>query len=241
MVDFHLNCDFGEFDSLEFDLNNETLIDYVHAINLTCGAHAGNPSVIAACIKEALYKGIEIGAHPSFPDRPNFGRNVMYLSLEDLSAHMRYQIGALFSMAMTEGTKLSHVKPHGALYNLSATDIDICRVVYESVQKIDDRLPVYGLAGSVHQVVAKELNMLFISEGFADRRYVTAHELVSRSDPGGILQLASDSVQQVKEMLLGRVMTEKEGYQPIEVKTICIHSDHANAMLLAKELNRTFN
>ncbi|TKA64775.1 Lactam utilization protein lamB [Friedmanniomyces simplex] len=147
---------------------DDELIPLIDHANVACGFHAGDPLIMAETVKTCKQHGIAIGAHPGLPDIQGFGRREMKLSPEELTAMVRYQVGALKAFLDAEDVPLHHVKPHGVLYGMMYRDPDVCRAVYQAIPK---GTPVFGLAGTHHETIAKELGLPFVAELYGDVKY----------------------------------------------------------------------
>jgi UPF0271 protein len=161
-----LNCDMGEGMS-----NDATLMDYITSANIACGFHAGNAKTMEQTVQMALQKGVAIGAHPGLPDKQNFGRIEMAISAAEAYKITKDQIRALNDVVENAGTKLHHVKPHGALYNMAARDAVLAKAIAQAVYDFDKNLILYALAGSEMIKAAVQLGLAAASEVFADRTY----------------------------------------------------------------------
>jgi UPF0271 protein len=231
-----LNCDFGESFGI-YELGNEELLNYVTSVNIACGFHAGDPVVMRKTVQIALEKGTAIGAHPGFPDLLGFGRRNMHVTLEEAYAYVVYQIGALSAFVKAEGGRLSHVKPHGALYNMAAKDAKLAEAIAQAVRDVDPALILYGLSGSELIRAGKRLGLKTASEVFADRTYQTDGSLTPRNDPRALITDEAEAVQQVLKMVQeGRVRTLEGDDVVIEAETVCIHGDGSQAVSFAKRL-----
>src|SRR6185436_9695084 len=141
-----LNCDLGEsFGAYALGVDAE-IIPLVTSVNIACGFHAGDPAVMRRTARAALEKGVAIGAHPGLPDLQGFGRRAMDVTSQEVSDMVLYQVGALFAVVKAEGGKLSHVKPHGALYNMAAADTRLAEAIADAVRRFDPELVLFGLA-----------------------------------------------------------------------------------------------
>jgi len=234
-----LNCDLGEYDDPhDFELD-AAIMNLISSCNIACGAHAGNQSVIEQTVALALKKGVYIGAHPSYPDRENFGRLPMKLPANELKPIMDEQILAIKLAAENQGGKLSHVKPHGALYNQAAVDLDLALVLMDSVAAIDSNLMFYGLAHSKMQQAAEQVGLFFVAEGFADRAYTATKMLVPRTVTGAVISDLKLMLKRVLQMLSSQhVYTIKGELIPLEIDTLCLHGDHENSLETAQFLSQ---
>ena len=224
-----LNADVGE--SIGDD---EGVMPFVSSANIACGFHAGNPEVMRSTVELARGLGVAIGAHPSFQDRDGFGRREMQLGTAELENIVAYQIGALAMVAGALGSRLSHVKPHGALYNMAARDAAMADAIARAVQTVDPSLVLFGLSGSELVAAGERAGLRVASEVFADRGYRPDGSLAPRGTPGAVLTDVSAVVRRAVDMATGQRVTTVDG-TTIRVKadTICIHGDTPGAASLA--------
>ena len=240
MFSVDLNCDMGEsFGAWQMGLDAE-LMDYVSSVNVACGFHAGDASVIRKTVETAIVKNVRIGAHPSFPDLQGFGRRAMKMSPAEIFDIVLYQVAALKGICEASGGKLHHVKPHGALYNQAATDKILAEAIATAVKSIDGNLILYGLSNSFLISEAKRIGLKTASEVFADRTYQPDGILTPRSQPNALIETVEKSCEQVLEMITAQIVTATNGEKiSIRVDTICIHGDGAHALEFARAINRT--
>jgi len=196
MKKIDLNADIAE--GFPFD---EALLKLLSSANIACGLHAGGAKEMQSAVRFAKENQVRIGAHPGFPDRENFGRTQMDLPEQELIAHLRYQLGALKAICDGEGTEISYVKPHGALYNQAAKDEKLVRLIAQTIRQFDSNLKLMGLAGSLMLRVAEEEGLQTISEVFADRHYMPDGSLVPRSQPNAMVESDEEAIQQVLQMV----------------------------------------
>lgn len=242
MLSIDLNCDIGESTLLwpykiEHDIS---LLQYVSSINIACGYHAGDQDTMKQLISEAIPRNISVGAHPSFPDRENFGRKEMDLDEKELYRIIYQQLEFSAGIALSRGVRLQHVKPHGALYNMAARDHRLAFILCSAIQAYDEELMIYGLSGSEIIKVADCMGLKSCCEVFADRTYQTDGSLTPRSDPNALIEDESESLQQVLQMIIhGSVTTAKGIKIPLKAETVCIHSDGKHALKFAKTIHET--
>jgi 5-oxoprolinase (ATP-hydrolysing) subunit A len=238
MTSIDLNCDMGEsFGAWSMGRDAE-LMDCVSSINIACGFHAGDATVIRETIETAIEKGVAIGAHPGFPDLQGFGRREMKFSPPEVFDLVLYQVAAVKGVCEAFGTKLHHVKPHGALYNQAAKDANISNAIASAVFKIDPKLIFYGLSGSFLISEAEKIGLKTASEVFADRTYAADGNLTPRSQPNALIDDATTASIQVLQMVTENIVTANDGTKrAIKAETICIHGDGANALGFAKMIN----
>ena len=231
-----LNCDMGEGCG-----NDEVLLDYVSSANIACGFHAGDEETMRRTAKVAMAKNVAIGAHPSFPDRENFGRTNMNLSPDEVFEIVSEQIAAMQSICRESGAMLHHVKPHGALYNMAAKEASLAEAIARAVKNIDSGLVMYGLSGSFLISEAQKLGLKTASEVFADRTYTAEGALTPRSQPDALIKDTAQSIDQVLQMLDKGVVTATNGDDvPIKAETVCIHGDGPHAVEFAIAIRTRF-
>ncbi len=223
-IDF--NCDLGE--GLE---NDERIMPLISSCNISCGFHAGGPSIIRRTVELAIKNKVKVGAHPSYDDKKNFGRISIEISFSDLFDLVLYQVAALKSITESFGERLSHVKLHGALYNDSAKDLKKAEVCFSAVKKIDSTICIYGQPASSHKIAAEKLSLKFMNEAFADRLYDDEGFLVSRKIEGSVIV----NTKEVADQVLGiaknsSITTIGDKKVKIQADTICFHGDHPNAL-----------
>ncbi|CAN5742156.1 5-oxoprolinase subunit PpxA [soil metagenome] len=216
------------------------LMDYVSSVNIACGFHAGDASVIRKTIETAIVKNVAVGAHPSFPDLQGFGRREMKMPATEVFDIVLYQIAALKGMCEAFGGKLRHVKPHGALYNQAARDKNLAEAIAKAVKAIDENLVFYGLANSFLVSEAERIGLKTASEVFADRTYQADGTLTTRSQSNALIESVKKSCEQVLEMITARTVTAVTGERvTLRADTVCIHGDGAHALEFAREVKRS--
>lgn len=228
-----LNCDMGEGIGTD-----ELIMPYISSANIACGGHAGDESIMQQTILLAKKYQVAVGAHPSYPDRKNFGRIEMHLSEDEIYKEVFQQIQLLRNIASEEGVQLHHVKPHGALYNTAAKNVAVSNAVVHAILDIDPTLKVYGLPLSTFESVCKKNKLQFVGEGFADRTYMEDGSLTPRTSPHAMITDTATSIDQVINMALKQeVKTSPGKWIKMPVKTICIHGDGEHAVLFAKSIH----
>lgn len=231
-----LNADLGEGCGADAEL-----LRLVSSANIACGFHAGDAQTMLVCVREALRNGVAIGAHPSFPDRQNFGRMAMQLPPDVVYAQMLYQIGALAAIVQAQGGKLHHVKPHGMLYNQAADDGQLADAIASAVYHFDPRLILVGLAGSELIRAGERIGLSTRQEVFADRGYRADGRLLARGDAGALINDENQALAQTLEMVLsGRVKSVSGEYANVRAQTVCLHGDGAHALRFALRLHEAF-
>lgn len=219
--------------------NDSALMDVVSSVNVACGFHAGDTSVIRETVQRAIEKGVAIGAHPSFPDLQGFGRREMKLSVQETFDSVLYQVSALKGICEAFGARLHHVKPHGALYNSAAKNLETASAIAEAVKLLDKNLIFYGLSNSFLVSEAGKIGLKTASEVFADRTYQSDGTLTPRTQPNALINETEVSVNQVLEMVKAQKVTAVTGEKiTIKADTICIHGDGAHALKFAQAIRQ---
>ncbi len=232
-----LNADLGEGCG-----SDAALLQLVSSANIACGFHAGDAQTMRECVREALKNGVAVGAHPSFPDRDNFGRTAMLLPPETVYAQTLYQCGALAAIVRAEGGRMQHVKPHGMLYNQSAVDPQLADAIARAVCDCDPALILVGLAGSELIRAAKRVNIAPREEVFADRGYQDDGTLVPRSQPGALIADEEIALAQTLEMVLSGKVKSVNGHDvALRAQTVCLHGDGEHALAFARRLREAFD
>jgi UPF0271 protein len=210
-----VNADLGEGFS-----NDRALLERVTSASICCGAHAGTPLAIRQTLRDAVARGVLIGAHPGYPDREGFGRRDQNLSANELISLISTQITDLISIAAEEHASVSYLKPHGALYNQAQRERHVARAVVEAVRAL--AWPLLGQPGSILETFAREAGIIYIAEGFPDRRYRDDGSLLPRSEPNAVLHEPHEIEEQVLRLI-------NEG----RVATLCVHGDEPGAVATA--------
>ena len=240
MID--INSDMGELTHLFEDRTYHRLIDHVTSINLACGGHAGNTIMMTELSKLAKMKNVRIGAHPGYPDPDNLGRAVMNMDPRELTKTTLEQIRRLGEVVSAENGELSHVKPHGALYNQAAKDRAISRSIGEAVLKFNPNLVMIGLAGSVMLHVWQKMGLQVMGEAFADRTYESDGSLRNRQLDLALITNPEKAALQAQMITdEGRVISFDGTEININAQTICVHSDTPNALEIAIKVNKRMN
>lgn len=228
-----LNCDLGEGTGIE-----ASILPFIQAANISCGLHAGSPTEISHAIELAKKLGVQVGAHPSWNDRPNFGRTEQQLPAVEIVSLISYQLGAFDALCRQHNYPMKHVKPHGALYNQAAKDPMIAAAIITAIKSFNPALHIYALSNSVLATLGKEAGLTVKEEAFADRRYTASGALASRQIPNSVLQKKEEVLQQVKEIILNqRVRTTENTWLSLNADTLCIHGDGSTAVELAESIH----
>ena len=241
----HINCDMAEsYGNLKAG-NDEAILPLVDAVNIACGFHGGDPLTIETTINAALGLGIQVGAHPSYPDLSGFGRRYMEMSGEELAACIRYQICAVKAITESLGGQLHHVKAHGALYNTAAKSKREAEIIVNTVYSIDPNLKIFAPFGSEMAYAASNIGISMMFESFADRSYDSEGFLVHRNIDGAVIKNPKKVLSQVANILNGHLETIDGNMISINSETICVHGDHAaivdSLLLIRKNFGQKTN
>ncbi|TFH62353.1 5-oxoprolinase subunit PxpA [Peribacillus frigoritolerans] len=232
-----LNCDLGESFGAYRMGNDQEILDYVTSVNVACGFHAGDPTVMRKTVQLALGKEVKIGAHPGLQDLIGFGRRNMNISPQEAYDIVVYQIGALNGFLQSEGGSMQHVKPHGALYNMAAKNKELSMAIAEAVYKVNPELILFGLSGSELIRAGQAIGLQTGSEVFADRTYQHDGSLTSRLEKDALIENDDVAVAQVIRMVKeGKVLSQQGSDVALKADTICIHGDGAHALSFARHV-----
>lgn len=237
MTTIDLNCDMGESFGPWPMGADAAILPYVTSANVACGFHAGDPLGMARTVALAGQHGVAIGAHPGYPDLAGFGRRDLHMSADELEAAVLYQIGALAAIAAAQGLRLTHVKPHGALYNRAAADPAVAAPIIRAVIRLAGTMPLVfvGLAGSGMVAAAQAAGLPVAAEAFADRAYEADGRLRARSQPGSLLtDPTAAAAQAVRIVQEGRVIAYDGTPVAVQAATLCIHGDTPGAPAIAQ-------
>ena len=228
-----LNSDLGEHPDSDLD---QHIMPFISSCNIACGGHVGDAGTVRKTIELAVANKVAIGAHPSYPDKKDFGRSILKMKFAELKESLRNQIQLVKAIAEEKGAPFHHIKPHGALYNHAAVDVTTSKAICDLILEIDPKLKLYGLAHSATEHVAKEMNVQFIGEAFADRRYEKDKTLRSRKEKEAVLTIEKEVLYQVEELIFRQRVKSSE-WISISAQTICLHSDTQGAVHLAKAIS----
>ncbi len=230
-----LNADMGESFGPWVMGRDAELLEIITSANIACGAHAGDPDVMAGTMARAVKNGVGIGAHPGFADLQGFGRRRMHLPHETLANLIRYQLGAAQAMARAAGGQVRHLKLHGALGNMTSEDPDLARACYEGALSVDPDIIIMVLAATAQEQAVRDLGCAWAGEIFADRAYNDDATLVDRSQPGAVIHDASLAGPRIAAMVkAGAIITESGKEIPTAIDTICLHGDTPEAVEIAR-------
>lgn len=241
MYHIDLNCDLGEsFGAYRMGMDEEVL-PYISSANIACGFHASDPLTMERSVRLAVSHGVAVGAHPGFPDLVGFGRRNLAASPREVKAMVQYQIGALDAFCRAAGTRLHHVKPHGALYNMAARDEALAMSIAEAIAEIDPDLILLSLAGSRMTEAGKKLGLRTANEVFADRAYEEDGTLVARSREGAMISSGPAAIERVIQIIRSGTVTAITGKSiSLHADSVCVHGDGPAALEFVRSLRKAF-
>lgn len=232
MPSLDFNCDMGEGCG-----QDAAIVPHISSASIACGAHAGDAATMRESVSLCMAHGVAIGAHPSFDDREHFGRRELALPVAEIRALVVRQIASLAAICNEAGTRLRHVKPHGALYNLAARDRDVATAIADAVREFDSSLILYGLANSELTAAGEAAGLRVAHEAFAERAYDANGRLAPRGTPGAVIEGFDDALAQVRDFVRNGIVVARDGTRvPIRADTLCLHGDRADAAEFARGL-----
>ena len=239
MMKVDLNCDLGEaFGNYSFG-GDKDIIPLITSANIACGFHAGDENVMNQTVNLAKENHVSIGAHPGFPDLKGFGRRKMDISPTEVYNLIVYQLGALEGFCKVHQTRINHVKPHGALYNMGAKNKAIAKAIAKAVYDFDSTIVLVGLSNSLLISEAKAIGLKTASEVFADRRYEDNGQLVSRKEPDAVITDTDEALKQVLKMVTENKVISRNGKEiDLETDTICVHGDGKHALEFVEQIRK---
>ena len=233
----NINCDLGE------GLNNEHIImPLIDSCNIACGGHAGDNASMIECVEISIKNNVKIGAHPSYPDKINFGRKKIDISPSELSYSIISQIESLETIADSYGLELNHIKAHGALYNQMIIDAELSNFYLDTIKDFKNKCSLYIPYKSEIEKIALKKGFSIIYEVFGDRNYNDDLSLVSRNNENALITNPESVVNHIKTIKeTETVKTINGNYKKIKFDTICIHSDTNNSIEILKKINKEFD
>ena len=236
-MEININCDLGEKSKHHSNKYDPDLLEIVNSANVACGYHAGDEETMNQVIEISKKNGVSIGAHPSFNDPENFGRERMNLSSSEIKKLITNQYEILQKIALKHGENVTHIKPHGALNNMACEDIELATVLAKTIKDINKDLIYLVPTGSKMQEAAKKLDMKFACEIFADRNYEDDGNLVSRKKPHALITDPEQAKIHVLKMVKTQSLNCHSGKQiPCEIDSVCIHGDNLSSLATAKSI-----
>jgi 5-oxoprolinase (ATP-hydrolysing) subunit A len=235
MKSIDINCDMGELIDGHFNYDSE-IMPFISSCNISCGFHSGHPLLIEKTILSALHHNVAIGAHPSYDDKENFGRQSLSIPLPQLQSQIRYQVSAMKGMVESHGGHLHHVKAHGALYNDMHQDEQLARTVIEAITAVQADLIIYLMSGSPLINICNEMNVAYMEEVFADRSYIDVHNLQSRNIEGAVISDTNLIINRIDDITTYKIKDISGNKINIHSDTVCVHSDTPYAIEIAKTI-----
>lgn len=236
-IKINLNADMAEgFGAYDIG-DDDGILKIIGSANIACGFHAGDPLTMRQVVADAKRAGVSVGAHPGFNDLWGFGRRRIDMRPDDLENMIAYQIGALQALASYSGVKVTHLKPHGALNNMSAENYEYALAIGRAIKAVDDSIIYLALSGSEMEKAGRSLGLKVALEGFCDRQYEEDGNLTSRKIPGSVIKDPAVATKQVVDMVVNNTITTRTGKTiPCKVHSLCVHGDEPTAVALAKSV-----
>lgn len=229
-IDF--NCDLGEGCG-----DDAAIVPWISSASIACGGHAGDEATMRTTLRLCRDHGVAAGAHPGYADRGNFGRHAVSLSPTQIGELVAGQIAVLAGIAASEGLRLSHVKPHGALYNVAAHDRGVASAIAEAVARFDPQLVLFGLSGSHLPAAGEAIGLRVAHEVFAERHYEADGSLTPRSHADAVIHDLDGAIAQVRSFVRNGTVIARTGEQlPLSADTLCLHGDRADAARFARAI-----
>ena len=236
-IEININCDLGEKSKHHSNKHDPDLLEIVNSANIACGYHAGDEETMNQVVEISKKNGVSIGAHPSFNDPENFGRERMNLSSSELEKLIIDQYEILQTISSNHGENVTHIKPHGALNNMACEDIDLATTLAKVIKRINPELIYLVPTGSKMEQAAKKFDMKIACEIFADRNYEDDGNLVSRKKPYALITDPEKAKKHVINMVKNQAINCHSGKQiPCEIDSICIHGDNQSSLATAKSI-----
>ena len=236
-MEININCDLGEKSKLHNNENDPFLLGIVNSANVACGYHAGDEKTMDQVIKISKDNNVSIGAHPSFNDPENFGRERMNLNNSEIKKLIYDQYDILQNISIQHGQNVTHMKPHGALNNMACEDIELAMTLANAINEISKDLIYLVPTGSKMEEAAKKLNMHIACEIFADRNYEDDGNLVSRKKPHALITDPNEAKKHVLNMVKNQALNCHSGKQiPCEIDSVCIHGDNESSLSTAQSI-----
>jgi len=236
-MEININCDLGEKSKHHSNKHDPDLLKIVNSANVACGYHAGDVATMHDVVQISKKNGVSIGAHPSFNDPENFGRERMNLSNSEIKKLIYDQYNILQNISIQHGENVTHIKPHGALNNMACEDIELATTLASAINDISKDLIYLVPTGSKMEEAAKKLNMKIACEIFADRNYEDDGNLVSRKKPNALITDPNEAKQHVLSMIKNQALNFHSGKQiPCEIDSVCIHGDNLSSLNTAQAI-----
>ena len=234
-----LNADLGEGFGGSHLLHDVALLELVSSANIACGYHAGDAQTMRETVRAAKERGVSIGAHPSYPDIPGFGRRELGLPPEQIAHHVEQQLRTMVEVCAAESATLTYVKPHGALYNRAVWDDNAADAVVGTMLRVDRRLTLLGLPKSAMARAAERHHMRFAVEAFIDRAYEADGTLVRRSEPDAVIHDVNTAVTRAVELLAHHSLRARDGSEVrVDADSLCVHGDNPDSLKILRAVRR---
>ncbi len=234
-----LNADLGEGFGSSHLLHDSALLDLVSSANIACGFHAGDAQTIRDTVRAAKERGVSIGAHPSYPDIPGFGRRELGLPPKQITHHVEYQLRTMLDACAAESAKLTYVKPHGALYNRAVWDPQAADAILDAMLHVDPRLTLLGLPKSQLERAAERHKMRFAAEAFVDRAYNGDGTLVKRSEPDAVIHDVNAAVARAAGLITQQSLRARDGSEiRVYADSLCVHGDNPDSLKILRAVRR---
>ena len=236
-MEININCDLGEKSKHHSNHNDPDLLEIVNSANVACGFHAGDMETMHQVVQISKKNKVSIGAHPSFKDPENFGRERMNLTSTEIKNLIFEQYDILQNVSVQHGLKVTHIKPHGALNNMACEDIELATILAEAIYAISKDLIYLVPTGSKMEIAAKQLDMKIACEIFADRNYEDDGNLVSRKKSHALITDPLEAQKHVLNMVKNQSLNCHSGKQiPCEIDSVCIHGDNESSLATARSI-----
>ena len=234
-----LNADLGEGFGRSHLLHDVALLELVSSANIACGYHAGDAQTMRETVRAAKERGVSIGAHPSYPDIPGFGRRELGLPPEQIALHVEHQLRTMLDVCTTEFATLTYVKPHGALYNRAVWDEKAAEAVVDAMLRVDPRLRLLGLPKSAMARAAESHRVRFANEAFVDRAYEANGTLVRRSEPDAVIHDVNTAVIRAVELLAHGTLRARDGSElRVDADSLCVHGDNPDSLKILRAVRK---
>ncbi len=239
MKSINLNSDIGEGFGV-YDIGNDNeMLKIVNSANIACGFHAGDPNVMDRVVKESIRNGVSIGAHPGFNDLWGFGRRQIYMPPKEIEAAVAYQIGSLQAICAINNTRVTHVKPHGALNNMSSVEPEIAAAIAGGINSVDSNLILVAVSGSFLFSAGHSLGLTVAAEAYADRSYEDDGNMTSRKYEHAMIRDPEKAADQVRNIVIDGYIVANSGKKiPVKADTICIHGDEPTGPAVAQAVRK---
>jgi len=232
-----LNADLGEGSGRSRLSEDAILLDLVSSANIACGFHAGDSTTMRDTVRAAKERGVSIGAHPSYPDIPGFGRRELGLPASEIARHVEFQVRVLSDVCSAEGARLYYVKPHGALYNRAVRDERAAVAIAQVIAKVNPGLSLLGLPSSEMSRAAERAGIQFINEAFVDRAYRKDGTLVSRDEPDAVIHDVESAAERALTLVRMHSISAQDGsVVRIHAQSLCVHGDNPDAAAMLRHL-----